>query len=89
VGIFQILKVKRRQKSLLRATKKPASGRATNSTHAPDAVSAEYRGKIVIRKEYFVRSIVIPREVEESLLTCRMSSNISLPINTQKPDADD
>jgi hypothetical protein len=34
--------------------KKPASGRATNS-HAPDAVSAEYRGKIAACKEYFVR----------------------------------
>jgi hypothetical protein len=32
--------------------KKPASGRATNS-HAPDAVSAEYRGKITICKKYF------------------------------------
>jgi hypothetical protein len=32
--------------------KKPASGRATNS-HAPDAVSAEYRGKIAACKEYF------------------------------------
>jgi hypothetical protein len=53
VGIFQNPKNKAPLGSLLLATKKPASGRATNSTHAPDAVSAEYRGKIATRKEYF------------------------------------
>jgi queuine tRNA-ribosyltransferase len=52
-GHFPNPKNKAPPKSLLRATKKPASGRATNSTHAPDAVSREYRGKIAGRKEYF------------------------------------
>jgi hypothetical protein len=52
VGIFQILTVKRRR-GRYSGDKKPASGRATNSTHAPDAVSREYRGKIAGSKEYF------------------------------------
>jgi queuine tRNA-ribosyltransferase len=55
-----------RQTSLFRATKKPASGRATNF-HAPDAVRAQHRGKNAICKENFARSIVIPIQVEESL----------------------
>jgi hypothetical protein len=36
-------------------------------SHAPNAVSAEYRGKLTICKKYFCPSIVIAREVEESL----------------------
>jgi hypothetical protein len=67
VGIFPNPKTMRRQTSLLPATKKPASGPRNKLSHAPDAVSAQDRGKIAICKEYFGRSIVIPSEVEEPL----------------------
>jgi hypothetical protein len=52
VGIFQNLKAMRRQKVVLRATKNPLRPR-NKLSHAPDAVSREYRGKIAICKEYF------------------------------------
>jgi hypothetical protein len=64
VGIFQNLKAKRRQKVVLRATKNPLRPR-NKLSHAPDAVSREYRGKMLPRKEYFPRSIVIASEPEE------------------------
>jgi len=64
VGIFQNLKTKRRQKAVLRATKNPLRPR-NKPSHAPDAVSREYRGKMLPRKEYFPRSIVIASEPEE------------------------
>jgi len=50
--MFQNLKTKRRQKAVLRATKNPLRPR-NKLSHAPDAVSREYRGKITICKEYF------------------------------------
>jgi hypothetical protein len=55
VGIFQILNVKRRQKVVTPGDKKTRFRPRNKHSHAPDAVSAEYRGKITIRKEYFVR----------------------------------
>jgi hypothetical protein len=56
VGIFQNLKATRRQKVVLRATKNPLRPR-NKLSHAPDAVSREYRGKIAARKEYFAQKI--------------------------------
>jgi hypothetical protein len=55
VGIFQILKIKRRQGVVTPGDKKTRFRPRNKLTHAPNAVSAEYRGKIVIRNEYFVR----------------------------------
>ncbi len=46
--------------------KKIRTGRVLNC-HAPDAVSAKYRGKMRSCKEYFMCAFVIPSGVEESL----------------------
>jgi len=54
VGIFQILNVKRRQKVVTPGDKKTRFRPRNKLSHAPDAVSAEYRGKITICKKYFV-----------------------------------
>jgi hypothetical protein len=59
VGIFQNLKAMRRQKVVLRATKNPLRPR-NKLSHAPDAVSREYRGKITTRKDYFTCEFVSP-----------------------------
>jgi len=53
VGIFQISKTKRRQKRRARGDKKPAQV-ARKLSHAPDAVSPEYRGKNAVCKKYFM-----------------------------------
>jgi hypothetical protein len=53
VGIYQILKIKRRLGGFPERQKNPLQAAQTNSTHAPDAVSREYRSKITGRKEYF------------------------------------
>ncbi len=50
-----IVKTKRRLKVVLRATKNPLRPR-NKPSHAPDAVSREYRGKIVRRKDYFAHA---------------------------------
>jgi queuine tRNA-ribosyltransferase len=52
VGIFQILKVKRRLGRYSGRQKNPLQA-AQQTQLAPDAVSAEYRGEIACRKEYF------------------------------------
>jgi hypothetical protein len=56
--MFQNLKAKRRQKVVLRPTKNPPRPR-NKPSHAPDAVSREYRGKITTRKEYFTSEFVV------------------------------
>jgi queuine tRNA-ribosyltransferase len=49
------------------ATKNPPRSRSKLS-HAPDAVSGEYRGKNAVCKNYFHATFVIPSRVEESLI---------------------
>ncbi|MFL6501793.1 MAG: hypothetical protein ACJ8LL_13870, partial [Candidatus Udaeobacter sp.] len=48
-----ILKVKRRQKVVTPGDKKTRFRPRNKLSRAPDAVSAEYRGKITICKKYF------------------------------------
>jgi hypothetical protein len=55
VGIFQNLKVKRRQKVVTLGDKKTRFRPRNKLNSRPDAVSAQDRGKIAIRKEYFAR----------------------------------
>jgi hypothetical protein len=47
--------------------KKPAQA-AQQPSHAPDAVSRDYRGKIASRKEYFAAEFVLRRDCAECLL---------------------
>jgi hypothetical protein len=55
VGIFQNLKIVPPPLVFIPGDKKTRFRPRNKLSHAPDAVSAEYRGKIVIRNEYFVR----------------------------------
>jgi len=66
--------------------KKIRTGRVLNC-HAPDAVSAKYRGKIRGCKEYFALGFVIPSGVEESLIFLGKCLNFSHKIDKRKRDA--
>jgi hypothetical protein len=77
-----IVKTKRRQKVVLRATKNPLRPR-NKLSHAPDAVSREYRGKTAIRKEYFACAFVIPSEVVELSCSSRKMLSFSSKIDNK------
>jgi hypothetical protein len=76
----------RRRNFMVRATKNPP--RLPNKlTYAPDAVSREYRGKIVARKEYFTPEFVLTRDCAESLRECKRYFNFLREIENRKRDA--
>ena len=72
MGIFQNLKAMRRQKVVLRATKNPLRPR-NKLSHAPDAVSREYRGKIAICKEYFTPRLSFRTKSRNLSFECKIT----------------
>jgi hypothetical protein len=72
VGILQNLKVRRRQKVVLRATKNPLRPR-NKLSHAPDAVSREYRGKIATRKGIFAHHLSFRTKWRNLSLECKIT----------------
>jgi hypothetical protein len=72
VGIFQNLKARRRQNVVLRATKNPLRPR-NKLSHAPDAVSREYRGKIAICKEYFTLRLSFRTKSRNLSFECKIT----------------
>jgi hypothetical protein len=76
----------RSQWAFVRATKNPPRPR-NKLTYAPDAVSREYRGKIMARKDYFALRLSFRAKSRNLWFGCRKVCKFSRKTVYQKHDA--